>query len=96
LLYHLLLDAQRALVSFATPAAGTADVDFISYWAPFRPGAEGYDAHARFVRRVAAAYSSDRVIVAQWRETAAAAAEDGRGLSLGRSRIASPAAGSIG
>ena len=74
LLYHLLLDAQRALVTFATPAAGMADVDFVSYWAPFRPGAEGYDAHARFVRRAAAAYSSDRVIVAQWRETAAAAA----------------------
>ena len=74
LLYHLLLDAQRALVTFATPAVGLADVDFVSYWAPFRPGAEGYDAHARFVRRAAAAYSGDRVIVAQWRETAAAAA----------------------
>jgi hypothetical protein len=47
LLYHMLLDARRALVTFATPAAGTADVDFVSYWAPFRPGAEGYDAHAR-------------------------------------------------
>jgi hypothetical protein len=53
LLFHLLLDAQRALVTFATPADGLADVDFISYWAPFRPGAEGYAAHARFVRRVA-------------------------------------------
>jgi uncharacterized protein (TIGR03083 family) len=72
-LYHLLLDAQRALVAFATPAAGMADVDFVSYWAPFRPGSEGYDTHARFVRRAAAAYSSDRAIVAQWRETAAAA-----------------------
>jgi uncharacterized protein (TIGR03083 family) len=71
-LYHLLLDAQRALVAFATPAAGTADVDFVSYWKPFRPGSEGSDAHARFVRRAAAAYSSDRVVVAQWRETAAA------------------------
>jgi len=79
-LYHLLLDAQRALVAFATPAAGTADVDFISYWAPFRPGAEGYDAHARFVRRAAAAYSSDRAIVTQWRETAAAAAHAAKAL----------------
>jgi uncharacterized protein (TIGR03083 family) len=73
LLYHMLLDARRALVTFATPAAGTADVDFVSYWAPFRPGAEGYDAHARFVRRAASAYRSDLVIVAQWSETAAAA-----------------------
>lgn len=28
-----------------------ADVDFISYWAPFGPGSEGYDTCARFVRR---------------------------------------------
>jgi len=72
-LFQLLLDAQRALVAFATPADGPADVDFISYWAPFRPGAEGYAAHARFVRRVASSYRSDLVIAAQWAETAAAA-----------------------
>jgi uncharacterized protein (TIGR03083 family) len=74
LLFHLLLDAQRALVTFATPASGEADVDFISYWAPFRPGAEGYAAHARFVRRVASSYRSDLVIAGLWAETAAAAA----------------------
>ena len=73
LLFHLLLDAQRALVTFATPAAGEPDVDFISYWVPFRPGAEGYAGHARFVRRVASSYQSDLVIAAQWAETAAAA-----------------------
>jgi uncharacterized protein (TIGR03083 family) len=74
LLFHVLLDAQRALVTFATPAAGEPDADFVSYWAPFRPGAEGYDAHARFVRRVASSYRSDLVIAGQWAETAAAAA----------------------
>jgi uncharacterized protein (TIGR03083 family) len=74
LLFHLLLDAQRALVTFATPAAGEPDVDFASYWTPFQPGAEGYDEHARFVRRVASSYRSDLVIVALWTETAAAAA----------------------
>jgi uncharacterized protein (TIGR03083 family) len=74
LLFHMLLDAQRALVTFATPANGEPDVDFISYWAPFRPGTEGYDEHARFVRRVASSYRSDLVIAAQWAETAAAAA----------------------
>jgi uncharacterized protein (TIGR03083 family) len=74
LLFHMLLDAQRALVTFATPAAGEPDVDFISYWTPFRPGAEGYAAHARFVRRVASSYRSDLVIAKQWAETAAAAA----------------------
>jgi uncharacterized protein (TIGR03083 family) len=74
LLFHMLLDAQRALVAFATPASGEADVDFISCWAPFRPGAEGYAAHARFVRRVASSYRSDLVIAGLWAETAAAAA----------------------
>jgi uncharacterized protein (TIGR03083 family) len=73
LLFHLLLDAQRALVTFATPADGTADVDFVSYWAPFRPGAEGYDVHARFVRRVASSYRSDLAIAVLWADTAAAA-----------------------
>ena len=74
LLYHMMLDAQRALIAFATPTTETADADFVSYWSPFRPGAEGYAAHARFVRRAASAYEPDLVIVTQWRETAAAAA----------------------
>lgn len=74
LLFHMLLDAQRALVTFATPAAGEPDVDFISYWAPFRPGAEGYAEHARLVRRMASSYRSDMIIAARWAETAAAAA----------------------
>ena len=47
LLFHMLLDAQRALVTFATPSSGEADVDFISYWAPFRPGAAGRGPSAR-------------------------------------------------
>jgi hypothetical protein len=64
LLYHLLLDAHRALVTFATPATARPDVDFVSYWAPFRPGAETCDAQARFVRRSAAAFQSDLAIVA--------------------------------
>ena len=62
LLFHMLLDAQRALVTFATPASGEGDVDFISYCTPFRPGAEGYAAHIRFVRRVASSYRSDLVM----------------------------------
>src|SRR5690349_19874502 len=74
LLFHLLLDAQRALVTFATPAAGEPDVDFASYWAPFRPRAEGYLRHARFTRRIASAFESDLAIVGLWTETAAAAA----------------------
>jgi uncharacterized protein (TIGR03083 family) len=81
LLYHILLDAQRALITFASPATQTPDVDFVSYWAPFRPGAAGYAVHARFVRRSAAAYRSDLVIAAQWKETAAAAAHAATALA---------------
>jgi uncharacterized protein (TIGR03083 family) len=73
-LFHTLLDAQRALVTFATPAAGEPDADFVSYWKPFRPGYEGSAEHAGFVRRASAAYSSRRTIARQWTETAAAAA----------------------
>src|SRR5271156_3260275 len=64
LLGHLLLDAQRGLVTFATPAAASPDADCVSCWAPFRPGAEKYDARARFVRRSAAAHQTDLAIVA--------------------------------
>jgi hypothetical protein len=72
-LFHTLLDAQRALVTFATPAAGEPDVDFVSYWAPFRPGEAGAAEHARFVRRMAACYAGNLAIVRQWTETAQAA-----------------------
>jgi Mycothiol maleylpyruvate isomerase N-terminal domain len=75
LLFHLLLDAQRALVAFATPAVGPADVDSVTYWAPFRPAnGDGGRAHAEYVTQAAAAYSSSRVLVGQWTETSAAAA----------------------
>src|SRR5947209_153502 len=36
-LYHQLLDARRALRTFATPSAGPVDVDDISYWQAFSP-----------------------------------------------------------
>jgi hypothetical protein len=79
LLFHLLLDAQRALVAFATPASGPADVDNVTYWRPFRPAnGDGGRAHADFVTRAAAAYSSSGELVDQWAETSAAAACAGR------------------
>jgi hypothetical protein len=74
LLFHMLLDAQRALVTFATPADAEPDVDFASYWVPFQPGADGYLRHARLIRRIASAFQSDLAIVGLWTETAAAAA----------------------
>jgi uncharacterized protein (TIGR03083 family) len=77
-LYHQLLDAQRALVAFATPATGPADRDDVSYWAAFAPkggeagdrGRAGAAAHARFVRVAASAYPPGSLTRA-WSETAA-------------------------
>ena len=77
-LYHQLLDAQRALVAFATPVTEPADRDDVSYWAAFTPKAgEAGDraraaaaAHARFVRVAASAYSPGS-LARVWSETAA-------------------------
>ena len=77
LLFHQLLDAQRALVAFGTgaPAGAEPDVDAVTYWRPFRPShGDGGAAHARFVVRAAEAYDDPRVLVGVWSETAAAAA----------------------
>jgi uncharacterized protein (TIGR03083 family) len=71
--FHLLLDAQRALVTFASPATGTPDVDAVTYWAPHKPGASWAAAHEEFVRASTAAHSGPRVVVHRWVETAAAA-----------------------
>src|ERR1700734_1618880 len=84
-LYHQLLDAQRALVAFATPVTGPADRDDVSYWAAFAPkgGAAGgraragAAAHARFVRVAASAYSPGS-LARTWSETAASACRAAR------------------
>jgi hypothetical protein len=84
LLFHLLLDAQRALVAFSSPTDGPADVDNVTYWRPFRPtNGDGGRAHAEYVTRVAAAYSSSQVLVEQWTETSTAAAWAGRREQVG-------------
>jgi uncharacterized protein (TIGR03083 family) len=74
LLFHLLLDAQRALVAFATPTPEPADTDLVSYWAPFRPdrGDSGVG-HARFVRIAASAYASPTTLVEHYATTSRAA-----------------------
>lgn len=78
-LCHLLLDARRALRTFATPSSGPADRDHISYWGEFRPGLDpaGEAAHARYVRIAASAYPPGG-LAWEWRETAGAASRAGR------------------
>jgi uncharacterized protein (TIGR03083 family) len=73
LVFHMLLDAQRALVTFNSPSPGPADSDFVRYWEAFSAVDPSALAHARFVRISAAAHSEVRAIVNRWRETATAA-----------------------
>jgi uncharacterized protein (TIGR03083 family) len=82
-LYHLLLDAQRALVTFASPVEGDADVDAVTYWAPHKPGAPWAGQHEEFVRRVVAAHSTAGV-VSRWTETSAAAGRAAATVPLDR------------
>jgi hypothetical protein len=61
-LYHQLLDARRALVTFATPSAT----------APQALGGDGAARHARHVR-IAAAACETSWLAGEWRETSSAA-----------------------
>jgi len=81
-LYHELLDARRALRTFASPADRPPDRDYVSYWTGYAPGgaadhAEESAAHARYVRIAAAAYPPG-ALAWEWSETAAAAGRAGR------------------
>ena len=75
-LFHLLCDAQRALVALASPAPGPPDRDFVSYWTGFAAEAGEADdpaPEAWWVRRSAAAFRDGTGVVTLWRETAPAA-----------------------
>ncbi len=81
-LYHELLDARRALRTFASPADQPPDRDDVSYWTDYAPSgsadfAEQSAAHARYVRIAAAAYPPG-ALAWEWSETAAAAVRAGR------------------
>jgi uncharacterized protein (TIGR03083 family) len=81
LIFHMLLDAQRALVTFNSPVEGPADKDFVSYWNGFQASNESARAHARFVRISAAAHSHPKTIASRWHETALAALRNARSTS---------------
>jgi uncharacterized protein (TIGR03083 family) len=74
LLVHLLYDAERALVAFATPSEAEVDRDFVTYWHDF-PSESEAAADTSFVRTVASAYAEpSRKLVGHWREVSEAAA----------------------
>jgi uncharacterized protein (TIGR03083 family) len=82
-LYHQLLDARRALRTFASPSAEPPDVDDVEYWrayspdGDYAPGGDEAAEHARHVRIVASAYPPG-ALAWEWRETAAAACRAAR------------------
>jgi hypothetical protein len=84
-LYHQLLDARRALRTFASPTTNPPDTDAVSYWRSYGPDSDEHEAlggaeaaaHARHVRIVAAAYPPG-ALAWEWRETAAAACRAAR------------------
>jgi len=87
-LYHQLLDARRALRTFASPSDAPVDRDDVSYWRAYAPaevsaadgngaGADESAAHARYVRIAASAYPPG-TLAWEWSETAAAACRAAR------------------
>jgi hypothetical protein len=72
LVFHLLGDAQRALVALHTPAAGPSDVDAVSYWRGWQPATPGADAGRRGTRIMASAWSVIDPLIALYAETAQA------------------------
>ena len=78
-LCHQLLDARRALRTFATPSAQPPDCDDVSYWQDYAPGtgAAAAAAHARYVRVAASAYPPG-ALAWEWTETSAAACRAAR------------------
>lgn len=73
LVFHLFHDAQRALVTFNSPAEGPSEKDFISYWEGFQASDAGSRTHAQFVRASAAAYLDPKRLCARWHDTSRAA-----------------------
>ncbi|MEQ7004622.1 maleylpyruvate isomerase N-terminal domain-containing protein [Actinopolymorpha sp. B17G11] len=73
-LFHLLLDAQRALVAFGTPTRKAATTDYVTYWRDWSTHRDERvaGAHARFVRVATAAYTDPQQLAGQWQQTAAA------------------------
>ncbi|WP_371407397.1 maleylpyruvate isomerase N-terminal domain-containing protein [Kribbella sp. NBC_00662] len=70
LLVHLLYDAQRVLIAFASPAVAEPDRDFVTYWQDFPPQPDG---DTSFVRGIAASYRKPGLLVQHWREVSEAA-----------------------
>jgi uncharacterized protein (TIGR03083 family) len=70
LLFHLMLDAQRALIALAAPGSEPADTDAVSYWTAYAAEADAdetlLEQAARFATRSAEAYGKPSGLVLHW------------------------------
>ncbi|HEY0692739.1 MAG TPA: hypothetical protein VGD71_27325, partial [Kribbella sp.] len=76
LLVHLLYDAERALMAFATPVDEEPDRDFVTYWHayPSRSAEDQTEPDTRFAQVVASAYRPpSAMLVPHWTELSQAA-----------------------
>ncbi len=71
-LFHVLCDAQRALIALASPHPGPSDRDFVTYWQGFAEDRDPIPG-AWSIKRLAAAFRDGLGSIALWQETAPAA-----------------------
>jgi hypothetical protein len=71
-LFHVLCDAQRALVALASPHPGPSDRDFVSYWRGFA-GDQDPIPGLWSIKRSSAAFRDGLGSILLWQETAPAA-----------------------
>ena len=72
MLFHVLCDAQRALIALASPHPGPSDRDFVSYWRGFAGDRDPIPG-AWSIKRSAAAFRDGLGSILLWQETAPAA-----------------------
>jgi hypothetical protein len=70
-LFHVLCDAQRALIAFATPHPGPSDRDFVTYWQGSKDDRDPIPG-AWSIKRSAAAFRDGLGSIVLWQETAPA------------------------
>jgi hypothetical protein len=71
-LFHVLCDAQRALIALASPHPGPSDRDFVTYWQGFAENRDPIPG-AWSIKRSAAAFRDGLGSIVLWQETAPAA-----------------------
>lgn len=74
LTFHLLLDAQRALVALGTPRNGQPDTDDVSYWNAWQPDTDRAQTNQRMIRIMASVYPTLARLRDDYAETTQAAA----------------------